>query len=305
MTASQGNNEVILAADWLANNWPLLAGSAVKITIVVVMAIIVRVVCHRAIDRLTSGETPSLLRPLKNRALQFPAPLRSERYQQRAKTIGSVLKSIVTFLAYGLAFLVVLDQLGVNLTMIVASVSVLGVALGLGAQSLVKDFLAGMFMLLEDQYGVGDVIDTGAASGTVEAVGLRVTKLRDGNGTVWYIRNGEVSRIGNSSQGFAIAVVDLPLTHVGSVDQALEVLAEVANEAAAEAPLVDDVLEAPQVLGVEKVTPEGITLRLTVKVRPGRQWATQRALRARIMAALHERGLEVAGPSTFSTDKQA
>jgi small conductance mechanosensitive channel len=125
----------------------------------------------------------------------------------------------------------------------------------------------------------------------VESVGLRVTTLRDVNGTVWYVRNGEIVRIGNSSQGFAVAVVDVPFGH-GSVDEALTILGEAAEAAVAESPLVDDVMDAPQVLGVEKVTTEGVTLRLTVKVRPGRQWATQRALRARIMSAFVAAGIE-------------
>lgn len=162
----------------------------------------------------------------------------------------------------------------------------IGVAVGFGAQNLVKDFLSGMFMLLEDQYGVGDVVDLGAASGTVESVGLRITTVRDVAGTVWYVRNGEVSRVGNSSQGFAVAVVDVPVGYATDVDEALKMLREVATEATSEPPLVSDVLDAPQVLGVQGMSTDALTLRLTVKVRPARQWATQRELRRRIMAAL-------------------
>jgi moderate conductance mechanosensitive channel len=287
-------NDVVAAANWFATNWPLLLTGAVQIVIVVALAVIVRAVAHRMIDRFTqgSGEMPPLLRPLKERAQQLPGPQRSERRKQRAKTIGSVLKSITTLVTYGIAFLIILQQMGINITPIIASAGVLGVAIGFGAQSLVRDFLSGIFMMLEDQYGVGDVIDAGQATGTVESVGLRVTTLRDVNGTVWYVRNGEVVRIGNSSQGFAVAVVDVPLGHHGSVDQALAVLGTAAEQAVAEQPLSEDVMDAPQVLGVEKVTADGITLRLTVKVRPGRQWATQRALRARIMGAFVEAGIE-------------
>jgi small conductance mechanosensitive channel len=135
-------------------------------------------------------------------------------------------------------------------------------------------------------------VDLGQASGTVEAVGLRVTTLRDLNGTVWYARNGEVLRVGNKSQGFAVAVVDMPIAYSANVEQAIEVLGRVASAAAESEPLNADVLEPPQVLGVETVTPESITLRLTVKVRPGRQFATQRALRAKLMPALEEAGIE-------------
>jgi small-conductance mechanosensitive channel len=288
----QGNN-VVVAAGWFADNWPLLVAGAIQIAIIVGIAVVIRFVVHRMIDKFTqgNGDMPPLLKPLRERAQQLPAPQRSERRRQRAKTIGSVLKSFTTLLTAGIAFLMVLQQFRIDITPIIASAGVLGVAIGFGAQSLVRDFLSGVFMMLEDQYGVGDVIDAGQATGTVEAVGLRVTTLRDVNGTVWYVRNGEIVRIGNSSQGFAVAVVDVPFSH-GRVDDALELMGKTVEAAVAEAPLAEDVLDAPQVLGVEKVTSEGITLRLTVKVRPGRQWATQRALRARIMGAFVGAGIE-------------
>ena len=287
------DNNVVAAAGWFADNWPLLVTGAIQIAVIVALAMVIRFALHRMIDKFTlgNGDMPPLLRPLKERAQQLPAPQRSERRRQRAKTIGSVLKSLTTLVTYGIAFLMILQQFAINITPIIASAGVLGVAIGFGAQSLVRDFLSGVFMMLEDQYGVGDVIDAGQATGTVEAVGLRVTTLRDVNGTVWYVRNGEIVRIGNSSQGFAVAVVDVPLAH-GSVDEALTVMGETAEQVVAEAPLAEDVMDAPQVLGVEKVTPEGITLRLTVKVRPGRQWATQRLLRARIMGAFVAAGIE-------------
>jgi moderate conductance mechanosensitive channel len=147
-------------------------------------------------------------------------------------------------------------------------------------------------MMLEDQYGVGDVIDTGEAIGTVEAVGLRITTLRDVNGTVWYVRNGEILRVGNSSQGFAVAVVDVPIGSGADVGPATEILARVSEEATSSPPLSEDVLEPPEVLGVEQVTAvEGIIMRVTVKVRPGRQWAVQRSLRAKVMSAFEDAGI--------------
>lgn len=215
-----------------------------------------------------------------------------ERRRQRAQTIGSVLKSTSTFLIYGLAFILVLGELGINLGPIIASAGIIGVAIGFGAQNLVKDFLSGIFMMVEDQYGVGDVVDIGEATGTVEAVGLRITTLRDVKGTVWYVRNGEVLRVGNSSQGFAIALVDVPLGYSADVERASTVLMAAASTATSSELLRENVLEPPEMLGVESVTPEGIQLRLTVKVRPGKQWAVQRALRGQLLAALEEAGFE-------------
>jgi small conductance mechanosensitive channel len=281
---------------WLAASADWLVARPLRIIMIVAIALLVRFLARRLIDRLTissDDKTPTLLRPLRERAPQALGALVSERRAQRARTIGSVLKSIVSFLTFGLAFILILGELGLNLTPIVASAGIVGIALGFGEQNLVKDFLSGVFMVLEDQYGVGDVVDVGPAVGTIESVGLRVTTLRDVNGTVWYVRNGEILRVGNSSQGFAVALLDVPIAHGTDVDKAVEILGRVGEEAAAIEPLSEDVLEPPEVLGVEKITTEGMTVRMTVKVRPGRQWATQRALRAKIMAAFEEAGVEL------------
>ncbi len=150
---------------------------------------------------------PAVLRPLKERVGNNgagDAGMVSERRRQRAETVGSLLRSVTSLVIGVLAVMLVLGEIGFNLGPFIAGAGIVGIALGFGAQNLVKDFLSGIFMILEDQYGVGDVVDLGAASGTVEAVGLRVTRLRDGNGTLWYVRNGEILRVGNKSQGFAL-----------------------------------------------------------------------------------------------------
>lgn len=282
--------------EWLAASADWLVAKPLAILLILLVAFLLRFLAKRLIDRLTRGsgdKTPTLLRPLKERAPQALGVLVSERRAQRAKTIGSVLKSIVSFVVFGLAFMLILGELGVNLGPIVASAGIVGIALGFGAQNLVKDFLSGIFMVLEDQYGVGDVVDVGPASGKVEAVGLRVTTVRDVNGTVWYVRNGEILRVGNSSQGFAVAVVDFPVAFGTDTDKAIEILGRVANEVSSTEPGSEDVLEPPEVLGVEKVTAEGIMIRATVKVRPGRQWAVQRTLRAKVMGAFEEEGIQL------------
>ncbi|MBP2319822.1 small conductance mechanosensitive channel [Kibdelosporangium banguiense] len=281
---------------WLSGAVGWLANAPLRILIILVVAFVVRFVVRRTIDRLargaSNGKTPRILRPLKERAPQTIGALVSERRQQRAQTIGSVMKSLVSFLVWGLAFMLILGEIGINLGPIIASAGIVGVALGFGAQNLVKDFLSGVFMMLEDQYGVGDIVDVGPATGTIESVGLRVTTLRDVNGTVWYVRNGEILRVGNSSQGFAVAVVDVPLGYSADIEAATEVIKRIVTDETGTEPVSEDVLEPPEVLGVDKVTPESITVRLTVKVRAGRQWAVQRALRARIIPALEEAGIE-------------
>jgi moderate conductance mechanosensitive channel len=282
--------------EWLAQSANWLIAKPLTIILILAVAMIIRSLARRLIDRLTratGGKVPTLLRPLRERAPQSLGTLLSERRAQRAKTIGSVFKSITSVLVFGIAFMMILAELGVNLAPVLASAGILGVAVGFGAQNVVKDFLSGVFMMLEDQYGVGDVVDVGEASGTVEAVGLRITTMRDLNGTVWYVRNGEILRVGNSSQGFAVAVVDVPIGYGADVGQATDILDRVARDAADNEPVSEDVLAPPEVLGVERVSAtEGIMLRMTVKVRPGRQWAVQRTLRARIMAAFEDAGVQ-------------
>ena len=287
----------ITGKQWLASSADWLIAKPLTILLILFVAIVIRSIARRLIDRLTrangGGKIPALLRPLRERAPQALGTLLSERRAQRAKTIGSVFKSITSVLVFGTAFMMILAELGVDLAPVLASAGILGVAIGFGAQNVVKDFLSGVFMMLEDQYGVGDVVDVGEASGTVEAVGLRITTMRDVSGTVWYVRNGEILRVGNSSQGFAVAVVDVPIGYGADVEQATEIIDRVATELTGNEPIADDVLEPPEVLGVERVSAtEGIMLRLTVKVRPGRQWAVQRSLRARIVAAFEDAGIQ-------------
>ncbi|AUS79953.1 mechanosensitive ion channel family protein [Actinoalloteichus sp. AHMU CJ021] len=278
-----------------------LVVNGIAIALIVIAAFVLRWLVHRMISRATrgggEGRVPALLAPLRERAPDALGPLLSERRAQRARTIGSVLKSVASFVIYGVAALMVLDQLGIQMAPILASAGVVGVAIGFGAQNLVRDFLSGMFMMLEDQYGVGDVVDLGDAIGTVEAVGLRVTTLRDLNGTVWYVRNGEVLRVGNFSQGFSVAVVDLPVAHTVPVDRAIQLALDTATEAAEEPSFSADVLEPPEMLGVDQITADTITIRLTVKVRPGRQWAVQRSLRARIKDVYDREGITAPYPA--------
>ncbi|MEJ7582876.1 MAG: mechanosensitive ion channel family protein [Acidimicrobiales bacterium] len=219
------------------------------------------------------------------------------RSASRAETISQVLRSLGTVVVSSLAVAYVMAELGLQLGPLLAGAGVAGVAIGFGAQSLVKDFLSGVFMLLEDQYGVGDVVDVGEASGTVEAVSLRTTRIRDVNGTVWYVPNGEIRRVGNKSQQWARALLDIVVAHGTEVDEAERVLKTVADRVCAEGAIASEVLEEPEVWGVEAFGPEGITLRLVVKTRPGSQWTVMRALRIAIQSAFAEKGIDIPPPA--------
>lgn len=289
----------ITGVDWLADGADALIAKPAKILLIVLVAFTVRALAGRAIRRIArgnaDGRAPSVLRPLRERAalgtLLTPSPLQSERRRQRAETIGAILRSVTSFTVFTLAFILILGELGINLTPIIASAGIAGVALGFGAQNLVKDFLSGIFMILEDQYGVGDVIDAGPASGTVEDVGLRTTRLRDVHGTVWYVRNGEILRIGNKSQGYAQAVLDVPFPVATDVDRAGRVVKEVADTLWRDEQWAEMIIEEPKMLGVEQFTAEGVQLRLTAKTRPGAQWQVSRELRQRLKERLDREGL--------------
>jgi len=209
-------------------------------------------------------------------------PLTVARRVQRAETMGSVLRSTAA-LVIGIVVITIIANINAwDLGPVLASAGVLGVALGFGAQTLVKDFLSGIFMLIEDQYGVGDVIDVGQATGMVEAIGLRVTQIRDLSGTLWYVRNGEVQRVGNMTQGWSRARVEVLIASDGDVERAKQVLQEAAEDIAADEDLAQHLLGDPEVTGFEDLSAESVRLRLMIKVAPAQQWIVQRALRARI-----------------------
>jgi small conductance mechanosensitive channel len=250
----------------------------------------VRALIHRTINRLvrpvSEGDVPRILRPLREKAVAHAVlgstGMLSERRRQRAETVGSVLKSGISFVIFVIAFMTILSEVGIDLAPFIAGTSIIGVAVAFGAQNIVKDFLSGMFMMLEDQYGVGDVIDFEKASGTVESVGLRTTRLRDVNGTVWYVRNGEVVRVGNKSQGYAQVVLDIPVAATADVAAASAAILSVAQAMRAEADWHASFLGEPDVQGVEAMTLEETTIRMVVRVRPGEQWRIARELRRRI-----------------------
>ncbi|SDZ41490.1 small conductance mechanosensitive channel [Micromonospora pattaloongensis] len=292
-----------LVWDWTRSSW--FAESSfwvlikpLRIIMILLIAMLARYLLNRTIARLvrTTSQTsvPTILRPLRERIptapTTDPAAIYPERRRQRAEAIGSVLRSLVTAFVFSIAALMILKELGFDLAPLLASAGIAGVALGFGAQSLVKDLLAGLFMLLEDQYGVGDTVDLGEATGVVEAVGLRITTVRDGRGVLWYIRNGEIVRVGNKSQGWAMVIVDVPIGFA-STEEATRVMREAAERVAEDPELASEFVEHPEVLGVEQLTVDGAVIRTVAKTTAEGQFAISRALRRRLVEALENSGI--------------
>jgi small-conductance mechanosensitive channel len=269
------------------------------------LALFARWALHRVIDRVVSRAEEGVLpdrvtRMSLGRSHGDTGSARdmvvSTRRVQRAQTMGSLLKSIVSGVVIAVAATMMLSELGVDVAPIVASAGIIGVALGFGSQTLVKDFLSGIFMIFEDQYGVGDVVDLGEASGTVEAVSLRVTRLRDVNGTVWYVRNGEILRVGNMSQNWARSVLDVNVGYREDLVRVRQVLRDIAHDLWEDDDFRGQIIEEPEVWGVESITPEGVVVRVTLKTAPMEQWAIAREMRERILARFAYEGIEIPIP---------
>jgi small-conductance mechanosensitive channel len=283
-----------LAFDWTDTNRHWLIEVPIRVAAYLLVVLLVRYLLHRMIDRATTGRPRNsetkLLRTLRERT---PVSSRTNaRRQQRAQTIGSVLKSTVSIVLLVWFVLSVLGVLGVNIAPFIASAGVVGLAIGFGAQNLVRDFVTGVFMLLEDQYGVGDTVDLGTAVGTVESVGLRITTVRDIDGTLWYVRNGEIARVGNMSQDYAVARIELPVPLSADLNRAEQLAQEAARRAIEDPTVAEKVIGEPEMLGVQDFSTDLVTLRMTVKTRPNAQWAVQRRLRREILRVYEEQGIE-------------
>jgi moderate conductance mechanosensitive channel len=316
-----------------------------KLVFVVLLALVIQVLVHRVINRLTeraahtilpfrggagtSRFTPGALvrhpvRYLRRRRQQSAAAgqiaaaesavgaapgtaelaadmehaLVDERRHQRVRALGSILRSAASIAIFGIAGVVVLGDLGINLAPLLASAGVVGIAIGFGAQNLVRDYLSGIFMLLEDQYGVGDSITVGDASGTVETVTLRITRMRDTKGVVWHIRNGTIEQVGNQSQGWARAVIDYPVPYDGNLAVIQDILEQAAQALWHEPEWRALMLAAPEVWGAQEVSSKQVTMRVVVKTAPLRQWSVEREMRARVKAALDAAGVRFPPPTS-------
>lgn len=281
------------AAKWMSDQLVALFSSCLIFVGALVLLILSRAVIRRWTRRVAAGD-PIL--GFQGPRIQVPGledPLRGARREQRAKAIGGLLRHTSTALIVVVAFLSIINQFTDKMAPLFTSAGILGVAIGFGSQSLIKDFVSGVFMIMEDQFGVGDVIAVSDFEGTVEAVGLRVTRVRDVEGAVWYIRNGEVLQLANKSQGWSRAVLDIRVPYDCDISRAQAIMSETAAEMAVSDTWKKVILESPQVWGVQDFGSFAVDVRLVAKTAPLEQWRVARELRERIKFNLDAEGIRM------------
>jgi moderate conductance mechanosensitive channel len=280
-------------ADWAS----FLLDRPLRILFILVITLVVLRLAHRGVRRLTASLAAERPAERFGRAGAVLRPgVKRERAEQRAQTLATVLRSVSSVFIWAVAILLVLGELGVNLAPLIAGAGIVGLALGFGAQTLVRDMISGFFLLLEDQLGVGDIADLGDAVGTVEKVTLRTTTVRSLEGTLWHVPNGEILRVGNLSQNWSRALVDVDVAYGADLAQASAVIQAAADALWEDPEFRPFLVEEPEVMGVEHLAADGVTIRLGVKTEPAAQFKVQRALRARIKGALDDAGLEIPFP---------
>ena len=268
-----------------------------RILLILVLAFIITHIIKRAIVRFVK----KVLTTADNARLQKSGikdlPPTDEKHDTRtaarAETLGHVLRSVAISVVWGFAALLVLEELGVNIGPLIAGAGIGGLALGFGSQSIVKDFLSGMFMLIEDHYGVGDIVDLNFATGTVEEISLRSTAIRDIKGTVWHVPNGQINRVGNFSQLWSRALIDIEVPHDTDLRYATEIINETSEVMWNDPKWGEEKLaEQPSVWGVQQLSKTGIILRVAAKTKPSKQSYVECELRLRLIEALDDNGIK-------------
>ena len=260
-------------------------GVTLRVALIVVVALVVRWLAHRAITRGIART--------QHRMSSDTLTGSFVRSEARLGAVASMARNLASVSILTIALLMVLGELSINLGPLLAGAGVAGIAIGFGAQSLVRDLLAGFFVVIEDQYGVGDFIVVGTVSGTVERITLRSTELRDMAGTVWHIPNGTIQQVGNKSQNWARAVVEIVVAHGADLRAARATMRRIATEMESEPDWSDAVRVGGQIddQGIAAMTPLGVTLRLVVDTEPKMQWSVERELRLRIKEAFEAEGI--------------
>ena len=268
---------------------------------IIVGAIIVRLILHfvirRVVNRIVSGFKRR--QNVEDTQAIHASPLAAARIVQRTRTLGLVLSNIVTTVIVILALLMILTTLVPDVTGAFALITAaLGAGLGFGAQNIIKDVLNGLFMVVEDQLGIGDVVDLGPATGVVENVGMRVTQIRDVNGTLWFVRNVEILRVGNMSLGWSRVILDLAVPYDADVDAVQQRMLATATELTEDPKFKPLVLDKPEIWGIESISAEAVIVRIVVKTRSGEKDSVARELRARLKSALDAMGVHLPALNT-------
>lgn len=298
----------ITEAEWWVD---LATGPVLRSVGILIVALVLRFVVSKVIRGFVKGLAAAAEAGVSSgkngvaREVAGEDVLHAQRRANRAATLGQLMRNVASVVILSIAFLMILAEWGFNLAPLIAGAGILGVALGFGAQALVSDFLSGVFMLLEDQYGVGDIIDIDGTSGTVEDVQLRVTRLRSVDGVVWWVRNGEVTRVGNMSQNWSRALLDVGVAYDSDVARVRELLGEEAHRMFADEEWGTLLLEEPEVWGVEDLGNDAVVVRMVLKTLPGEQWAVARELRERIKVRFDAEGVEIPFPQRTVWVRQA
>lgn len=275
--------------DWLQQGVPPVVATPLQILLIVLIAVVARLAARKLIDGVVHRMIEKPLKTPIHKGIRHAERSRGqarERRRQRAEAVGGVLRSAATIAIVTIAVVMILGAIRINVAPIIASAGIVGLAIGFGAQSLVSDFLSGLLILVEDQYGIGDWIDISGTSGTVEDVGLRVTKLRDLDGAAWYVRNGQILKLGNFSQDWARAVLDVPMAYDQDTDAGLATLEEAAWSLKDDPAWREKVIDSPRVWGITTLTRDEVTLRVSVNTPPADRWDVERELRRRVKARL-------------------
>jgi small-conductance mechanosensitive channel len=280
---------------WTTTN-DILSWPIVQIAFIIVFAVIARwlmlFVIRRVVTQIVSGVKKT--QNVEDTQSLNVSPVAAVRTVQRTRTLGSVLTNIVNVLVVVVAILLVVNAIDESiLSSFALLTAALGAGLGFGAQNIVKDVLNGLFMVMEDQLGVGDVVDLGFATGVVEAVGIRITQVRDVNGTLWFVRNGEILRVGNMSQGWARVIIDLAVPYQTDVEAVQAEMLRVATEMAVTSKWRSRVLEKPEIWGLESISDEAIVIRIVMKTRTTAKDDVARELRVRLKKALDAMGVQL------------
>jgi small-conductance mechanosensitive channel len=285
--------------DWVRNLLAWLGEAGMKaLTVAIIIAscvviglilrLVIRRVVHRIVDSAKSKASVDDTQALER------SPLADMRLVQRTRTLGTILQNIVNVMLVVIAIVLIVNALDQSLlgslTLLTAAV---GAGLGFGAQNIVKDVLNGMFLVAEDQIGIGDVVDLGLASGVVEYVSVRITQVRDVNGTLWYVRNGEVTRIGNMSQGWARSIIDLGVPVDSDLEQVEHIMLETAQGLAKDPKWRTRIIEKPELWGLESIDGDALVIRIVIKARANAKDDVAQELRRRLRAALLEKEISV------------